>query len=156
MKSTAIEVQKLKKVFRVFPYKFTRNNGEFVSYLDETYLQSSMKKVVETDLDNLLETSTDERLVFKIHNTENISAVILLEKHEERVYGDDFVDFRDNRHTYACLEIVDKSASDGVPHLISKYVIPSNKINTESLLQVLDLQLDSCRLIDGNAFKIIH
>ena len=155
MKSTAIEVQKVKKIFRVFPYKFTRNNGEFVSYLDEQYLKTSMTNVVENELNTLINTPKDEYITCKIHDNSGISAVIRLEKYDNKVYGEDYIGTSSEKYVYACLEIVNKLTHDGKSKSLCKYVIPTNKVATESLLKVLDLNLSGCRLVSGKPLEFV-
>lgn len=150
MKSTAIEIQKLKKVFRVFPYKFTRNDGEFVSYLDEHYLKTSMQTVITDEIDTLINTANDENITYKLHTDREVSAVIRLEKHNTKVYGDGYIDYRENRYTYLCLEVVDKVCPEHKGESRCKYLIPSSKAEPDSLLRVLDLNIEGCTLISGD------
>ena len=143
MKSIAIEVQNLKKMFKVFPYKFKLKDGNFVSYLDETYLRDSLNKLLE-DNTKLLNSSVGGKITFQLHPNKEIVAVLVLENCDRPKFGDKYITVENGVYTYMCLEIVTKDKIK--PRVISKYVIPS--LDVSIMINGLNLDFDGITQVE--------
>lgn len=152
--NTVIQIQKLKKVLRIFPYKFKNDNGEFKSYLDQPYLETHLQYLLDDiNVGNICQTER-QFITIKFHFEEGINVLLYTENHAEPVYGDTYICQSNNTYTYLMLNVAGKSSKEMCD--VDLYVVPKEQLSVDNLLKLLNKEFYGAVKLNSRKFTYME